>query len=120
VQNPGSLGSRVLAADPIILRVLVLDKMGNELAHVYSEAYPPKARLGKETEEAYGRIDTLFMEAFSQAEKSNGKMNFILIAYETTKVMLMPSRKNDVFLAVRIPRSANVEYLSNKVKQIIA
>ena len=108
-----------MAADPIILRVLILDKMGNELAHVYSEAYPPKARLGKETEEEYGRIDTLFIEAFSQEEKSYGKMDFILIAYETTKVMLMPSRKNDAFVAVRIPRSANVEYLSNKVKQII-
>ena len=101
------------------MRVLVLDKAGREIAHVYSQSYPPKARLGKEAEEKYGLIDTLFLETFAQEEKSYGTMNFILVVFETTKVMLMRSRKEGVYLAARIPRAANAEYLFAKVKPIL-
>jgi hypothetical protein len=119
LRNPEQLGAEVLAADRSFLRVLVLDKTGGELAHVYSRNYPPKARLGKETEEKYGFIDILFLETFAQEEKSYGKMNFILLVFETAKVMLMQSRKEGVYLAARIPRAANAEYLFTKVKPIL-
>ena len=99
--------------------MLVLSKTGEELAHVYSRNHPPKARLEKETEGKYGLIDTLFLETFAQEEKSYGKMNFILLVFETTKVMLMQSKKEGVYLAARIPRAANAEYLFTKVKPIL-
>ena len=101
------------------MRVLVLSKTGEELAHVYSRNYPSKARLRRSTEERYGFIDTLFLETFVQEEKSYGPMSFILVVFETTKVMLMQSRKEGVYLAARIPRAANAEYLFTKVKPVL-
>jgi len=119
LRNPAQLGAEILEVDPSFLRVLVLSKTGGELAHVYSRDYPSKSRLGKKTEEKYGLIDTLFLETFAQEEKSYGKMNFILVVFETSKVMLMQSKKEGVYLAARIPRAANAEYLFTKAKPIL-
>lgn len=99
--------------------MLVVDKSGAELAHVYSEAYPEKARLGKQAEEKVARLDALAIGMFQQKESLYGPMRFILLAYEETKVMLMHSKKHEVYLAARILRSANAEYLHTKIEPIL-
>lgn len=114
-----SLGREVLSADPAILRVLVLDKQGDVLARVYSEEYPQKARLGKDAEEKVARLDILTIQMFQQVESIHGSIDFILLAYKGAKVMLMHSKKHGVFLAARILRSANAEYLHAKVEPIL-
>jgi|GEM_PF-819983 len=118
--DAASLAEKLLATDPTILRVLVLDKQGQEIAHVYSEAYPEKARLGTEAEKKFGNIDTLTLQMFEQAEKKYGTMNFILLAFRDAKVILIQNKKHGFYLALRILRSANAEYLCSKLEPIIA
>jgi hypothetical protein len=113
-----SLAERVLAADPTILRVLVLSATGEELAHVYSETYSEKARLGGEVETRFGEIDSLTIAMFAQAEKNYGTMEFILLAFKEAKVMLLRNGKLGVYLALRIRRSADAEYLRTILEPI--
>jgi len=114
-----SLAKKLLAADPAILRVLILDKKGEALAHVYSETYPKKARLGSETEQKLGAKDMLTFAMFEQAEGNYGTIDFILLAFKDAKVMLMRNEKQGFNVAARILRSANAEYLHTKLDPIL-
>jgi hypothetical protein len=114
-----SLAEKILAADPAILRVLVLDAEGNRLAHVYSERYPEKKRLAERAEKRLAQIDSLTVSMFAQAEKSYGPLSFVLIAFKEAKVMLMRNMKLGVYVALRLPRSANAEYLHTILEPII-
>jgi hypothetical protein len=100
--------------------VLIIDKQGGELAHLYSNKYLEKARLGIETEAKVARLDSVALGMFQQQEKYYGSMDFILLAYKEAKVMLMYSKKHGVFLAARILRSANAEYLHTRIEPILA
>ncbi len=115
-----SLAKKILAADPAILRVLVIDEQGGEVAHVDSEAYGKKDRLGMEEEKKVARLDSLAIGMFQQEEKVYGAMDFILLAFKESKVMLTYSQKHGVYLALRILRSANAEYLHTKIRPIVA
>ena len=117
--NAESLAKKLLASDQAILRVLVLGKTGEELAHVYSKAYPKRDRLGTETEKKFGELDTVTLAMFKQAESRYGTADFILLAFKNAKVMLMRSEKQGFYLAVRILRSANAEYLHTKLEPIL-
>jgi len=115
-----SLSRKILSADAAILRVLIIDEEGKELAHVYSKELPKRARLGKKAEEMVAGRDVLALGMFQQEEESlYGSMDFILLAYKKTKVMLMYSKKHRVYLAARILRSGNVEYLHTKIEQVL-
>ena len=117
--NAESLSQKILSADPAILRVFIIDEKGKELTHVYSKELPKKARLGKKAEEMVAGRDVLALGMFQQEESFYGSMDFILIAYKGTKVMLMYSKKHRVYLAARILRSGNVEYLHTKIEQVL-
>ena len=114
------MGREILGADPAILWVVVLNEKGDTLAHVYSDRYTLRMKLGKQTRERLGALDTVFLQAGSQAEKWYGRMDFILLAYRNAKVMLMHSRKHGVYLAAKIPRSAMAEHLYPKVKAALS
>jgi hypothetical protein len=118
--DPEFLGKKILAVDPAILRVFVLDQQGGELAHVYSETYPEKERVDAEAETKFARLDSISLGMFQQQEKFYGAMDFILLAYKEAKLMLMYSEKHGVHLAARIICSANAEYLHTKVRAILA
>ncbi len=118
--DAASLAEKLLATDPTILRVLVLDELGQEITHVYSGKYPEKARLGTEAEKRFGTIDTITLQMFEQAEKKYGTMDFILLAFKDAKVMLIQDKKHGLYLALRILRSANAEYLRIKLEPIIS
>jgi hypothetical protein len=117
LQDAESLGREVLAVDPAFQWVVVLNEEGETLAHVYSEKFTARMRLGRQTKERLGAVDTVFLEAASQAEKWYGRMDFILLAYRKAKVMLMYSKRHGVYLAARIPRSAVAEHLDLKLKR---
>ncbi len=120
MQDAASLGREILAVDPAFLWVVILNEKGETLAHVYSEKYTARIRLGKQTRERLGALDTVFLEATSQAEKWYGKMDFILLAYGKAKVMLTYSKRHGVYLAAKIPRSAMAEHLYPKVKPVLS
>jgi hypothetical protein len=109
----------VLAIDPAFQWVVVLNEKGETLAHVYSDEFTARKKVGKGTEERLGAVDTVLLKAASQAEKWYGSMNFILLAYRKTKVMLMHSKRRGVYLAARIPASAAAERLYLKVKPVL-
>lgn len=114
------MGREILAVDPAFLWVVILNEKGETLSHVYSEKYTVRMRLGKQTKERLGAVDTVFLEAASQAERWYGKMDFILLAYGKAKVMLMYSKRQGVYLAARISRSAMAEHLYAKVRPVLS
>ena len=114
-----SLGKKLLSADPAILRVFVLDRAGRELAHVYSEAYPKEERLGRESEIRLESLDIAALEMFKQAEQDHGPLDFILLVFKDAKVMLMQSKAQGLYLAIRILPSANAESLRTRLEPIL-
>ncbi len=119
MQTPEALGKEVLAADPSFLWVVVLNQKGETLSHAFSEKYEARVRIENQTRERLGVLDTVFLEATAQAERWYGKIDFILLAYKRAKIMLMYSKKHEVYLAARIPRSAMAEHLYPKVEHML-
>ncbi|MBI3840689.1 MAG: hypothetical protein HY297_01835 [Thaumarchaeota archaeon] len=119
MKNPESVAKKILERDPAFQWVVVLDAHGDTIAHVYSESYKDRIKVAKQTQERLGAVDTVFLAAAAGAEKWYGKMEFILLAYNKAKVMLMYSEKHDAYFAAKIPRSSMAEHLYPKVCSIL-
>ncbi|MDA4132212.1 MAG: hypothetical protein OK454_03690 [Thaumarchaeota archaeon] len=115
-----ALGKKILAVDPAFLWVVVLNAKGEALARVYSEKYVSRDRLREQTKAKFGILDAIFLGAASQAEEWYGKMDFILLSYQETKMMLMYNKKHELHFATKIALSANAEDLYLKVKPVLS
>lgn len=113
------LGRRILESHPDIAWVTVLDENGETLFHGQGRGHPPMAKIGKETRARLGFIDAVFLKAFTQGEKWYGKMDFVVLAFRTTKVMLMRDRRRNLYLAMRMPRSGNATYLHHRIEAVL-
>jgi hypothetical protein len=114
-----SLGRKILAADPAFHRVLVLGRTGETLARVYADGPTEEVGDEKRLKEMLGDRDAVILGASSRAEPLYGRLNFMLLAYESWNVMLMYSPAEEVYLSARIPLSANAEYLYGTIEPMI-
>ena len=111
------MAKEVLDLDPALLWVMVFTTSGEIEAAVYSKQ---GARPGVEedTRKRLAILDTLFLEAYSQAEKWYGKTDYLLLAYAEAKIMLLRRRDGSSMLAAKLNRSALAEYLVPKIEKI--
>ncbi|MBI3859702.1 MAG: hypothetical protein HY296_05620 [Thaumarchaeota archaeon] len=117
--KPEALAKAVMESDDAFAWVMVLDERGEALAHVYSQYKGGGVKIREKTKERLGALDAIFLQSFSQAEKWYGAMEFILLAYGRTKILLMYSKRRKIYLAAKISRSAMAELLFRKVRALL-
>jgi hypothetical protein len=108
------LATRVLRADPRILRVIIIGPEGKFLASVDSPRFGGKRASGDELE----RRSVAFSVSFGAAEgatKYFGVPQYLVFAFEGYKALLMRAPFDGGLINVRIPRTVNAEHVFNKV-----
>ena len=105
------LARDILESDTAFLWVTIFNTKGVILAQEFAKGYVERFKVEKETRDRLVALDAIFLEAFSQAEKWYGRTDFLLLAYERSKIMLMYNRKRKLHIAAKIPRSAMAECL---------
>ncbi len=113
------LAKQVLECDPAVLSLMVLDKKGQVLAVDRSVRLPEGEYIDDDALPKLAVVAKLIMGAAANVAEYTGRIQFLVGGFKNQKVLLIDLQEYDMVLAMRLARSANAEYVSNKIGETL-
>jgi hypothetical protein len=105
--------------DPAILSLIVVDSMGRVLHVSRSARLPDSERVDAETVRIFGIVSKLIFGAANNATRVMGGTEAIVGVFKREKALLVNLPEYNLLLALRLVRSANAEYVCDKIRDLL-
>lgn len=106
--------------DPSILSLIVVDSLGRVLHVSRSARLPDSEQVNPELVRVFGTLAKVIVGAANSAAQVMGGTEAIVGIFKKQKVLLINLQEYNLLLALRLSRSANAEYVCDKVGELLA
>ncbi len=114
------LAKDVVDCDPSILSLIVVDSLGRVLHVSRSARLPESERVDPALVQVFGTIAKTIVGAANKAAQVMGATEAIVGIFKNQKVLLVNLQEYNLLLALRVSRSANAEYVCDKIGDLLA
>jgi len=114
------LAKDLVDCDPSILSLMVVDALGRVLHVSRSARLPDSEQVNPGLVQAFGTIAKTIVGAANNAAQVMGGTEAVVGIYKNQKVLLINLPEYELLLALRLSRSANAEYVCDKVGDLLA
>jgi len=114
------LAKDLVDCDPSILSLIVVDALGRVLHVSRSARLPDSEQANPELVRAFGTIAKTIVGAANNAARVMGGTEAVVGIFKKQKVLLVNLPEYDLLLALRLSRSANAEYVCDKIGDLLA
>ena len=114
------LGDNLVDCDPSILSLIVVDAVGRVLHVARSARLPDSEHVNAELVHMFGVIAKTIVGAANNAAPVMGATEAIVGVFKKQKVLLVNLQEYNLLLALRLSRSANAEYVCDKIGDLLA
>jgi hypothetical protein len=116
----GRLAKDVVDCDTSILSLIVVDALGRVLHVSRSARLPESEHVDPGLVQMFGTIAKTIMGAANNATPVMGRTEAIVGVFKKQKVLLINLQEYNLLLALRLSRSANAEYVCDKIGDLLA
>jgi hypothetical protein len=116
----GRLAKDLVDCDPSILSLIVVDSMGRVLQVGRSARLRESEQVSPELVRVFGTVSKLIVGAASNAAQVMGGTEAIVGIFKKQKALLINLPEYNLLLALRLARSANAEYVCDKIGDLLA
>lgn len=106
--------------DPSILSLIVVDPLGRVLQVSRSARLPDSEQVNAELVRLFGSLARVIAGAASSAAQVMGGTEAVVGVFKKQKVLLINLQEYNLLLALRLSRSANAEYVCDKIRDLLA
>lgn len=106
--------------DSSILSLIAVDGVGRVLHVSRSSRLPSEERVDPQLVQVFGTIARVILGAANNAAQIMGGTEAVIGVYKRQKVLLVNLPAHEMLLAVRLVRSANAEYVCDKIGDLLA
>jgi hypothetical protein len=106
--------------DPSILSLIVVDEVGRVLQVSRSARLAESERVDPELVRVFGTVAKMIVGAADKAAMMMGKTEAIVGVFKNQKVLLIDLQEYRLLLALRLTRSANAEYVCERIGDLLA
>jgi hypothetical protein len=114
------LAKDLVDCDPSILSLLVVDALGRVLHVSRSARLPDSEHVNPGLVRVFGTIAKTILGAADNAAQVMGGTEAVVGIFKKQKVLLINLPEYDMLLAIRLSRSANAEYVCDKIGDLLA
>jgi hypothetical protein len=114
------LANDLVDCDPSILSLIVVDALGRVLHVSRSERLPDSEQVNPGLVQVFGTIARAIVGAANNAAQVMGGTEAVVGIFKKQKVLLVNLPEYDLLLALRLSRSANAEYVCDKIGDLLA
>jgi hypothetical protein len=114
------LAKDLVDCDPSILSLLVVDALGRVLHVSRSARLPDSEHVNPGLVRVFGTIAKTILGAADNAAQVMGGTEAVVGIFKRQKVLLVNLPEYDMLLAIRLTRSANAEYVCDKIGDLLA
>ena len=116
----GRLAKDLVDCDPAILSLIVVDSLGRVLQVGRSARLPESEQVSPELVRVFGTVSKLIVGAANNAAQVMGGTEAIVGIFKRQKALLVNLPEYNLLLALRLVRSANAEYVCDKIGDLLA
>jgi len=106
--------------DTSILSLIAVDPLGRVLHVSRSARLPDSEQVNPELVQRLGTVARLIVGAANNAAQVMGKTEAVVGIFKNQKVLLINLQEYNLLLALRLARSANAEYVCDKIGDLLA
>ena len=114
------LARDLIDCDTSILSLMVVDEMGRVLYVSRSARLASSEHADSELVDMLGTLARMTMGAASRASQVMGGTEAVIGVFKKQKVLLVNLQEYNLLLALRLSRSANAEYVCEKIGDLLA
>jgi hypothetical protein len=114
------LAKDLVDCDPSILSLMVVDFLGRVLHVSRSARLSEEEHVNADLVKALGTISMMIMGAANKAAQVMGGTEAVVGIFKKQKVLLINLQEYNLLLALRLSRSANAEYVCDKIGDLLA
>jgi hypothetical protein len=114
------LAKDLVDCDPSILSLIVVDSLGRVLQVGRSGRLPESEQVSPELVRRFGTVSKLIFGAANNAAQVMGGTEAIVGVFKKEKALLINLPEYNLLLALRLVRSANAEYVCEKIGDLLA
>jgi hypothetical protein len=114
------LAKELVDCDPSILSLMVVDPLGRVLHVSRSSRLPDSEQVSPELVRVLGTVAKLIIGAADKAAQIMGKTEAVVGIFKKQSVLLINLPEYDLLLALRLSRSANAEFVRDKIADLLA
>jgi len=114
------LGRDLVDCDSAILSLIVVDPMGRVLQVSRSSRLPGSDQVSPELVQVFGTLVKVLVGAAEKAARVMGGTEAIVGIFKRQKVLLINLLEYNLLLGIRLSRSANAEYICEKIGDLLA
>jgi hypothetical protein len=114
------LAKDLVDCDPSILSLMVVDDLGRVLHVSRSARLPDSEQVDPGLVRVFGTIAKTIVGAANNAAQVMGGTEAVVGIFKNQKVLLINLAEYNLLLALRLSRSANAEYVCDKVGDLLA
>jgi len=114
------LAKDLVDCDPAILSLIVVDSLGRVLHVSRSSRLPDSEQVNPELVRTFGTLAKVVIGAANSAAQVMGRTEAIVGIFKNQKVLLVNLQEYNLLLALRLSRSANAEYVCDKIEELVA
>jgi hypothetical protein len=106
--------------DPSILSLIIVDSLGRVLETRRSSRLPAEEHVDPGLVRVFGAVAKTIVGAANNAAKVMGATEAVIGVFKQQKVLLINLQEYNLLLALRLSRSSNAEYVSDKIGDLLA
>jgi hypothetical protein len=110
----------VVDCDSGILSLIIVDEMGRVLHVARSGRLPISEQVSAQSLPVFGAIAKMLVGAANNASPFMGTTEAVIGVFKNQKVLVLNLQQYNVTLGLRLSRSASAEYISEKVRDLLA
>jgi len=114
------LARTIIDCDPAILSLLIVDNLGRVLKVARSSRLPPGEEATADQVKVFGTVAKMIVGAANQANPIAGSTEAVIGVFKNQKILLVNLQEYGVVIALRVQRSANAEYVEDRIRDILA
>ena len=114
------LANDLIDCDTSILSLIVVDAVGRVLEVRRSARLPDSEQVNSGLVQVFGAIAKMMVGAANNAAPVMGSTEAVVGIFKNQKVLLLNLQEYNLLLALRLSRSANAEYVSDKIRDLLA
>jgi hypothetical protein len=114
------LAKDLVDCDTSILSLIVVDSLGRVLHVSRSSRLSDSEQVGPELVRVFGTLAKVIIGAATSAAQVMGGTEAIVGIFKKQKVLLINLQEYNMLLGLRLARSANAEYVGDKIGELLA
>lgn len=114
------LADEVIDCDPAIMSLIVVDQLGRVLYVGKSARLKEEDYLEPKLVQVLGTLAILIVGAADKAASAMGRTEAVVGVFKNQKILIVNLQEYKMTLALRLSRSANAEYVCDKIGDLLA